>query len=69
MEELSAGLNHAMIGSKIAEKWNFPPSLVEAIAHHHNPANSSKNTGMLYSPYTWLMLWRTSNQESLHSTR
>ena len=42
MEELSAGLNHAMIGSKIAEKWNFPPSLVEAIAHHHNPANSSK---------------------------
>ena len=42
MEELSAGLNHAMIGSKIAEKWNFPPSLVEAIAHHHNPANASK---------------------------
>ncbi len=44
MEELSAGLNHAMIGGKIAEKWNFPPSLIAAIAHHHNPENSHKDS-------------------------
>ena len=42
MEELSAGLNHAMIGGMIAEKWNFPQSLVEAIRFHHIPGNCSK---------------------------
>jgi putative nucleotidyltransferase with HDIG domain len=39
-ERLSAGYNHAEVGAKIAEKWNFPESLVAAIAHHHNPENS-----------------------------
>ena len=42
MEELSAGLNHAMIGAKIAEKWNFPPSLVAAIEQHHTPEIAPK---------------------------
>jgi putative nucleotidyltransferase with HDIG domain len=37
-EDLSAGLNHAEIGGKIAEKWNFPPSLIEAIRFHHEPS-------------------------------
>jgi putative nucleotidyltransferase with HDIG domain len=36
-EDLSAGLNHAEIGSLIAEKWNFPVPLVEAIKYHHEP--------------------------------
>lgn len=36
-EDLSAGLNHAEIGGRIADKWNFPPSLVEAIRFHHEP--------------------------------
>ncbi|HDQ14788.1 MAG TPA: HDOD domain-containing protein [Sediminispirochaeta sp.] len=36
-EDLSAGLNHAEIGGKVAEKWNFPPSLIEAIRYHHEP--------------------------------
>lgn len=31
------GFNHALIGSRVAEKWNLPPELVEAIALHHNP--------------------------------
>ncbi len=44
MEELSAGLNHAVIGGKIAEKWNFPASLIEAIKHHHIPENASKES-------------------------
>jgi len=38
-EDLSAGLNHAEIGGRIAEKWNFPPTLIEAIRYHHEPAN------------------------------
>ncbi len=41
-EDLSAGLNHAEIGGMIAEKWNFPDSLVEAIRYHHEPERCSK---------------------------
>jgi putative nucleotidyltransferase with HDIG domain len=37
IEDLSAGLNHAEIGAKIAEKWNFPDVLVQAIRYHHEP--------------------------------
>jgi len=36
-EDLSAGLNHAKIGGMIAEKWNFPDTLIAAIRHHHEP--------------------------------
>ncbi|MDC7124788.1 MAG: HDOD domain-containing protein [Spirochaetales bacterium] len=37
MEELSAGLNHAVIGGRISKKWNFPPPLIAAISYHHTP--------------------------------
>ena len=40
-EDLSAGLNHAEIGALIAEKWNFPEQLVEAIKYHHEPELAS----------------------------
>ena len=40
LEDLSAGLNHAEIGGLIAEKWNFPESLIEAIRYHHEPSLS-----------------------------
>jgi putative nucleotidyltransferase with HDIG domain len=36
-EDLAAGMNHAEIGALIAEKWNFPESLVCAIRFHHDP--------------------------------
>ena len=36
-ENLSAGYNHAEIGAQIAEKWNFPISLIDAIRYHHHP--------------------------------
>jgi putative nucleotidyltransferase with HDIG domain len=38
-EELSAGMNHAEIGALVAEKWNFPESLVCAIRYHHDPVS------------------------------
>ena len=41
-EDLSAGLNHAEIGALIAEKWNFPDVLIQAIRHHHEPYNASE---------------------------
>ena len=36
-EDLSGGLNHAEIGARVAEKWNFPESLVAGIRYHHEP--------------------------------
>lgn len=35
--------NHAMVGARVAEKWNLPPELVEAIAMHHHPENAEIN--------------------------
>jgi len=31
------GFDHALIGAKIADQWNFPPELVQAIGFHHYP--------------------------------
>jgi putative nucleotidyltransferase with HDIG domain len=39
-EDLAAGMNHAEIGALIAEKWNFPESLVMAIRFHHDPTSA-----------------------------
>ncbi len=36
-EDMAGGMNHAEIGARIAEKWNFPESLVSAIRYHHEP--------------------------------
>ncbi len=40
MEEISIGVSHPTIGSLIAEKWNFPDYLVDAICHHHSPLSA-----------------------------
>ncbi len=37
-EDLAGGMNHAEIGARVAEKWNFPEGLVAAIRYHHEPA-------------------------------
>lgn len=37
IEDFVTGFNHAEIGARIAEKWNFPKVLVDAIRFHHNP--------------------------------
>lgn len=31
------GFNHAEVGGKVAQKWNFPKDLVESIEYHHTP--------------------------------
>ncbi|MHB8092321.1 MAG: HDOD domain-containing protein [Syntrophales bacterium] len=31
------GIDHAELGGKIAEKWNFPRDVVDAISFHHRP--------------------------------
>jgi putative nucleotidyltransferase with HDIG domain len=39
-ENLAAGMNHADIGALLAEKWNFPESLINIIRYHHDPASA-----------------------------
>ncbi|MGC8594342.1 MAG: HDOD domain-containing protein [Candidatus Kryptoniota bacterium] len=43
-EETVLGANHADVGAWIAERWNFPPQLVEAIKFHHHPVQAKINT-------------------------
>lgn len=37
------GFGHTEIGAKVAEKWNLPKDLVEAIGYHHNPELAKVN--------------------------
>jgi putative nucleotidyltransferase with HDIG domain len=46
-ENLAAGMNHADIGALLAEKWNFPDSLINAIRYHHDPASAPKQDRVL----------------------
>jgi putative nucleotidyltransferase with HDIG domain len=51
-EDMAGGMNHAEIGAKIAEKWNFPEPLVEAIRFHHTPSLvQSANKDVVYTVY------------------
>ena len=35
------GTDHAELGGKLAERWNFPEELADAIQHHHHPELAS----------------------------
>ncbi|MEA1923318.1 MAG: HDOD domain-containing protein [Pseudomonadota bacterium] len=41
------GFDHAEIGGKIAESWDFPPAIVAAIAFHHKPYRAPKEFRLL----------------------
>lgn len=43
VEDNLFGFNHATVGGKVAEKWNLPNDLVEAIAYHHHPEKAEMN--------------------------
>jgi putative nucleotidyltransferase with HDIG domain len=36
-EERIIGFNHSIVGTRVAEKWNLPPVLINVIRHHHKP--------------------------------
>jgi putative nucleotidyltransferase with HDIG domain len=36
-ERMVLGIEHAELGSHMAERWGFPESLVRMIGHHHHP--------------------------------
>jgi putative nucleotidyltransferase with HDIG domain len=43
VEEKLIGIDHASVGGLIAERWNFPVVLVDAIRFHHTPSFARTN--------------------------
>ncbi len=37
-EKSILGVEHAEIGGRLLQRWNFPDNLVRAVRHHHDPA-------------------------------
>ena len=46
VEEKLIGIDHAKVGGLIAERWNFPVVLVDAIRFHHAPSFARINRGL-----------------------
>lgn len=40
IEKILLGVEHSEIGGRLLQRWSFPPDLVEAVWHHHNPVKS-----------------------------
>lgn len=49
VEEKLLGIDHSLVGSLMAQKWNFPVVLVDAIRYHHAPslARSKQQLGAI----------------------
>ncbi len=41
------GMEHSEIGSSMAVSWNFMPSFVDVLAHHHNPDEATHDPGLV----------------------
>lgn len=37
-EKTALGIGHVLVGKRVAEKWNLPPTLTAMIALHHQPS-------------------------------
>ena len=46
-EESVLGVTHAEVGGWLAERWNLPDHLVEAIRYHHSPSRADKNKDLV----------------------
>jgi len=46
LEEDLYGMDHAMVGSSLAVRWNLPETLVHAIAYHHQPFNAPDHSDL-----------------------
>lgn len=41
------GFDHQEVGGKMAEKWNLPKTIVQAITYHHCPADCDEDSEMV----------------------
>lgn len=52
LDDLTEGYNHALIGSEVASRWEFPPKLVQAIKYHHLPLEADEeHKAVCYTVY------------------
>jgi putative nucleotidyltransferase with HDIG domain len=72
-EQEFIGINHANLGGRIAEHWNFPPEIRDAIAYHHRPdlleEKGNTNASLVYlSDQACLMMGLTGGVDALAYT-
>ncbi len=48
LERWLSGFDHAQLGGRVAQKWNLPMSLVEAITYHHQPTKATIEPEITY---------------------
>lgn len=56
-EKRLLGYQHAEVGAMMLEKWNFPPTMSESVAFHHEPQGGEQKTkliGILYLANNWV---------------
>ena len=41
------GIDHAQVGSLLAERWQFPENIIEIIGRHHDPVDPDKDSPAL----------------------
>lgn len=51
IEDIAGGLNHAMVGYLLAEKWKFPSIIGEVIRCHHKPRDAQSNPKIVFLVY------------------
>ena len=45
------GIDHTAIGSKLANMWDFPETLKDGIAYHHEPEKAPQNSKLVHLTY------------------
>jgi putative nucleotidyltransferase with HDIG domain len=56
VEQSLLGFDHAEVGGRLLERWQFPPRLVEAVRFHHDPAAAGDHTRFAAYAYLGNML-------------
>lgn len=46
-EESILGVTHAQVGGWLAERWNLPDHLIEAVSNHHTPSEAELNPNLV----------------------
>ncbi|PKO15773.1 MAG: hypothetical protein CVU39_09625 [Chloroflexi bacterium HGW-Chloroflexi-10] len=46
VEEKLIGIDHATVGGLMAERWQFPMTMIDGIRYHHNPSGARNNPSL-----------------------
>jgi HD-like signal output (HDOD) protein len=67
-ENMVLGIDHVLVGRRIAEFWNFPPHLVAMLGSHHDPMRETEHFDLtaLVHAGNWLA-WQCNYAASEHT--